>query len=416
MKVGSPTNSGIPHPRLSPTWLLSVLIAAGCSAIVLVPELLPALGILDYGHWFLDSYIILAANDAVAAGLNPFDPIPFDRLGRGHVYSEWWLELGRLGLTRADNFLFGSVCVLGFISVGIASVRPRSFPQAAWAALLMLSPPFLFAVNRANNDLVIFILIGIPLLLLRGPPASWKPLLLAGVLIIATGLKYYPIVALVALALLVRPTPRGLWTAGGAGALALLVLWSERAAIARGVFPFPDSIYLFGAPIIWRDLNLSGATTLLLSTTVIALAATWLVRRQLTVGLGEPTGGTEGDRWMFTVGALILTGCFLAGTSFAYRWIFALWLGPWLWSLRIHGRHPTLAKITLGLLLLNVWLDGLYCLVLNLWIQYLPTFLPTVWRYATQPLNWILIALLAGWLLDAALAVGNRRCLFTRSG
>lgn len=407
MKMGPGTPTVVPHPRLSPTWLLAALVAAGCCAIVLAPGLLPALGILDYGHWFLDSYIILAANDAVAAGLNPFDPIPFDRLGRGHVYSEWWLELGRLGLTRADNFLFGSVCVLGFITVGIASVRPRSFPQAAWTALLMLSPPFLFAVNRANNDLVIFIVIGIPLLLLCGPPASWKTLLLAGALIIATGLKYYPIVALVSLALLVRPTQRGLWLAGGAGAIALLVLWSERAAMARGVFPFPDSIYLFGAPIIWRDLNLGGATTLLLSTTAIALAAAWLVRHQLTVGLGDPTRGTEGDRWMFAVGALILTGCFLAGTSFAYRWIFALWLCPWLWSLRVQGRHPTLAKIALGLLLLNVWLDGLYCLVLNLWIQYLPQHLPTAWRYATQTLNWILIALLAGWLLDAARRQGH---------
>lgn len=111
---------------------------------------------------------------------------------------------------------------------------------------------------------------------------------------------------------------------------------------------------------------------------------------------------------MFTVGALILAGCFLAGTSFAYRWIFALWLCPWLWSLRVHGRHPILAKAALGLLLLNVWLDGLYCLVLNLWIQYLPPLLPTIWRYATQPLNWILIALLAGWLLDAALSAVGR--------
>ena len=33
------------------------------------------------------------------------------------------------------------------------------------------------------------------------------------------------------------------------------------------------------------------------------------------------------------VGAALLTGCFLAGTSYGYRWIFALWLAPLLWRL-----------------------------------------------------------------------------------
>lgn len=388
---------------LSPRWILAWLVVIGLLMIIRSPRIFDRLGQPGYGHWFLDSYVILAASDAQAAGLNPYESIPFDLLKRGHVYSDWWLELGRFGLTRQDNFVFGGSCVLAFLVVALAGVRPRSAAEALGLAAVILSPPILFGLNRANNDLVIFVLIGAPLLLLHRSTAPWKVAVLAAALVAATGLKYYPIVAIAALPLLLRPGRHSLWIGGSALTAGAAVLWSERASMARGVFAFPDSVYLFGSPIVWRDAGLGRGVTLALSAALLGLAAWWLVRRGLTRGLGDDTGGTSGERWTFAVGALLLVGCFLAGTSFAYRWVFAVWLWPWLWRQAGGTSRPAVAKITLGLLLLSLWQDGLYCLVLNLWLHRIPPGLEVFWRYFTQPANWLLIALLTGWLLEAGL-------------
>jgi hypothetical protein len=277
--------------------------------------------------------------------------------------------------------------------------------EAFGLAAVMLSPPVLFALNRANNDLVIFVLIGAPLLLLDRSDSPWRAALLGAALVVATGLKYYPVVAIAALPLLLRPAQRALWLGAGTLAAAGVALWSERASLARGTFAFPDSVYLFGSPIVWRDLALSRGVTLALSTVLMGLAAWWLVRRGLTRGLGDDTSGARDERWSFAIGALLLTGCFLAGTSFAYRWVFAVWLWPWLWRQAGGTTSPAVAKIALGLLLLSLWQDGLYCLGINLWLHRLPPNLELGWRYFTQPANWLLIALLAGWLLEAGLRV-----------
>lgn len=401
-----PRRSRLPHPR----WLLLFLVALGLIGFARLPRATTMLGLGDPGLWFLDSYAILAANDAVTAGLNPYDSIPLDILKRRHVYSDWWLGLRHLGVTRADNFIFGGSCVLGFLAVALAGLKPRSPREALLYAAVALSPPVLLGLNRANNDLIIFTLLGLPLVWLRDPVRPWLVALFGAALVAATGLKYYPVVALAALPLFVVPRRQGFWLAIGGAAAALLVLWSERMSLARGVLRFPDSVYLFGSPVLWRDLGLPSGTMIALSTAIIALAAWWLVQRRFTLGLSKADHG-EGatGRWAFAVGALLLLGCFLAGTSFAYRWIFALWLCPWLWAQLRTPSRARAARIGISLLLLSVWQDGAYCLVLNSWMIPAPPWVETAWRYATQPVNWALMALLAGWLLDATLSITRAR-------
>jgi len=391
--------SSLLHPR----WLLLLLVAFSLIAVGRLPRVTVMLGLGDPGLWFLDSYAILAANDAVSAGLNPYDSIPLDILKRRHVYSDWWLGLRHLGVTRADNFVFGGICVVGFLAVALAGLKPRSLREAWVYAAVALSPPVLLGLNRANNDLIIFTLLGLPLLCVRDPVRPWRVALLGAALVAATGLKYYPAVAIAAFPLLLANRRHALWLTGMTSAAALFVLWSERAALARGVLRFPDSVYLFGSPLLWRDLALRGGTMVVLSTALILVGAWWLARRRLTVGLGEAGPGEGSERWAFALGALLLLGCFLAGTNFAYRWTFGLWLCPWLYRQLESAEGARMARLGLGLLLLGVWQDSLYCLVLNAGMIQVPPWVETAWRYVTQPANWALMALLAGWLLEAAL-------------
>src|SRR6478752_9792600 len=149
---------------LTPFRLLLAVLLAGLSAVVLCTDLLQTMGLAYHRQWFLDSYAILAANDAARTGVEMLVANPLDPLNRPHRYSDWWLGLQHLGLTRDDNFLFGGVCLVMFLAVVLATVKPRTYREAGWLAVVLLSPPWLFGLQRGNNDLVVFAVLGAGLL------------------------------------------------------------------------------------------------------------------------------------------------------------------------------------------------------------------------------------------------------------
>ena len=386
---------------LTPRRLLAVVVLAGLCAVVLQPRVLATLGVGFHAQWFLDSYPILAANDAVRAGIDVQHDNPLDPLNRPHVYSDWWLGLRWLGLTREHNFLLGGLWVLAFLAVVFASVRPRSYRETALLAVVLLAPPYLIALQRGNNDLFIFALLGAPLLALQR--AITRPRLVAfgAAVVLATGLKYYPLVAAGALVVALPWRARLLGVFAATTALALAAIVSERHSLSRGAFELPQTIYQFGAPVLWRDLALSRGATAALAAAILGAGAWFAGRRRWTLGLADPARGTDGERLMFATSAIVLLGCFLAGTSYIYRWIFGLWLWPWL-SRQAGGdtaRAPIAPRAALGLWIASLWTDGVCCLAVNsLGLAYRPG---PGWRIATQTLNWALMILLAGWLLDA---------------
>ncbi|MEJ1973232.1 MAG: hypothetical protein WDM96_12455 [Lacunisphaera sp.] len=390
---------------LTPFRLLVVVIVTGLSAIMLRPDVLATMGVSFHQQWFLDSYAILAANDAAQAGLDTTHENPLDPLNRPHVYSDWWLGLRRLGLTRANNFTFGVICGLAFLVVALAGLRPATYRAAAFLAAAFLAPPTLIALQRANNDLLIFVLLGAGLLGLRAGSSPARLAWFGGLVILATGLKYYPLAAAGAL-LTALPWRRStLWafllTAGGA----LFALFSERTSIDRGMFVLPQTIYEFGAPVLWRDLALGRGALAGLTLALFGLAVAGLWRQGQVTGLADEARGPEGERLLFAVGACLLAGCFLAGTSYVYRWIFGLWLWPWLWREAAAGRTP--ARVALVFWLVSIWADGALCLVVNsLGLGYRPG---AGWRIVTQAITWGLMVLLAVWLLEGIIAQARAR-------
>ncbi len=391
--------------RLRPTVLLVVITLAGWMGVILRPDWLMAMGISSYGMIYLDSYAILAALDAVRAGADPHIANPLDFLWRTHAYSDWWLALRWLGLGRADNFLMGSVWGASFAASCWLAIRPRNFREAGWMAALLLSPPFLLVLNRANNDLVIFVL-----LMLCGVAAtgtSWMRQLFAmGALVLATGLKYYPAPAALAF-LWARPVRRMPVLVAGALVAVALTLASVWSQIPRGQFHVDSGIYKIGAPLLGRDLGWTDPTSMKLSLFLLALAAIGLAGGRITTGLA--TRGEARERVLAVMGAIVLLACFTAGVSFAYRWIFLFWMALWLFRRmaegRGTGREDWAFRLGCGLCLLCVWLDGALCLVVNLLGSLSSAQLDALdrpWRLVTQPFNWLLMMLLSGWLLEAA--------------
>ena len=85
-----------------------------------------------------------------------------------------------------------------------------------------------------------------------------------------------------------------------------------------------------------------------------------------------------------------------------------IFLLPLLW--RQASSSPA-ARATIWLLVATLWLDGLYCLFVNLLLGPMPEarliHLQLIWRFATQPLVWAAMGLLAGSLLTLLRAAGR---------
>lgn len=401
---------GTVGPRLARAhawhWWLAGLNLLGLGAFVLFPIGQQRLGLFDHGRWFLDSYAVLAASDTAHAGLDPAQPMALDVLHRAHSYSDWWLGLRWLGLTRADNFLVGSAWVAAFLVSAWAVLRPRHAAPAAWHLSLLLSPAVLLAINRANNDLVIFTLLTGAALLWR-PDSPWRVAGALGAIALATGLKFYPVAA-GALVLLTPPGPTRWKTAGAVALLLGVVLLNVWEALGRGAFALPSTVYLFGATVFGRDLGgtgrglLVGGAVAMLGLAVLAARRGRLQRPAIFPAAPRATV----EAAAFTIGASVLLACFVGGISYAYRGIFFLLTAPWLWRrATATQRSPDrcAARWSVGLVTATLWLDGGFCVVTNLTLAPMaPAFLDRLqhtWRLVSQPVPWAAAAMLAGWLL-----------------
>jgi hypothetical protein len=385
--------------------MLLALVAAGHLAVINFPWALTLLGLDVGGRWFIDSAAILAAADAVRAGADPWLPNPLDVYGRPHCYSGWWLGLAMTGLTRDHNLLVASLWVAAFLGSAFLLIRPATFATSVVAAAALLSPPVLLAVNRANNDLVVFALLATGVTLLKHDTATRNGAF-AGAVTIATGLKFYPLVAAGAF-LLRHPWARGWRLTAVTGLAAAVALATASVDRALGTMPVPGGLHTFGAAVALDLLGLQGMAAR--GGAVVVLAGLGAALALLDWAPRPPTSLEAGPaQFAYVAGVALLAGCFLATSNYAYRLIFSLLLIPHL-SAPASGRG---GRVALLLLLTLLWLDGLYCVAIN--SAFGPRPLADVaagerlWLLATQPLVWITMAILIASLLPLLWRRDNR--------
>ncbi len=325
-------------------WLLLVLLSAAYyAAFAWNPGLFFVLGVAHYDGWFIDTFALLASNDAVTRGLDPYAPNPLDYFNRPHVYSHWWLHLRDLGLTRADSFRLGLGLVCSFFVAALWRLRPQVPLQLVWYLTVLCSSAIVLALDRANNDLAIFVLLAplVPCLLSRRP---WVRLIAPFLVAAAAMLKYYPAAAvLVLLAYADRQElrPRLLIT--------LLLMALAGCSVAGDLAGFaplapkPAGLMTFGATGLMHELGWMGWGPKL-DVAVIGLASVIGFWRQAALGDWEPSPAQRSDWLYFILGAVLLTGCFFTSMNFGYRWIFAIWLAPALWLLPRDPDTPALVR------------------------------------------------------------------------
>lgn len=301
-----------------------------------------ALGTSPYTLPFLDTHALLSAAECQRQGIDVYTQNPCDALGRVHAYSPLWLSLIPGFLGTGDTAGVGLGLDLIFIlSLGIV-FRPRSRGEVAVFALAVFSPITLFAVERANCDLMIFLLLVGAAMLWTGSERA--RLVSYAVCLLAGALKYFPMVAL---ALVLRERWRRGFTVAAAVALAIVLLiagyhgelHAALANIPAGHDYFSDVFSARNLPL--GLLSLTGlseapaggiiAAALFFVAGVAALSRAWR-----TVRLLEPVrlDWTEWEMRILAIGSLLLPACFLTAQNVAYRGVYLLLVVPGLVRLR----------------------------------------------------------------------------------
>ncbi len=329
-------------------------------SFALFPEMFRFLGVHHFWGWFLDSHAIVAANDAAAAGLDVHSSNPFDVMGRPHVYSRLWLRLSELGITREHNFLLGGVFVSGFLISSMLWLAPRSAGETVWYFAIIASGSIVLGVERANNDLFIFLLL-MPVILMMSSRREWVRSLAIAPVMVATALKFYPAVAAI---MVIAGRKRG-WIMVRvivAGALLLAFLYHEHQDLlsVSGVVPAPVGIISFGADQLFTGFGLGGRFSVfvafVVACAIILVCRPWRWFGRCDVSVRYPR------EWLgFVLGSALLTGCYFAGSSYVYRLIFCIMLGPFLWRCARDSNVPRrvvhLVRVTAGLMLFMLWAD-----------------------------------------------------------
>lgn len=274
---------------------------------------------------YADTIALLAAGQARHAGLDVYAPNPFDPMRRPHVYGPGWLVSGALGLTVGDAKWLGPLLIAAFVVAAALVLAPRRWRDLGVVFALFCTPPVMLGIDRANNDLVVFLLLAAGAWLLA---RSQFCRALGGAIIgLAATLKMYPFAALPVLALGTGKRRAALLLAGvvSAGCVAVLWIWRNDYRMALSLTPNPQTVFAYGlmvTTLTWRSL--AGFHTWfvvgLLAGGSLGLAA--LAPRARRLWTCVPADGFSA--FAFLAGAACWIFCFLAAMNLPYRLVLLL--------------------------------------------------------------------------------------------
>jgi hypothetical protein len=304
--------------------------------------ILYAWGIVPFEFPFVDISGPLAAWDCTRLGIDVIEHDPCDVLGRGYTYSPLWMAGSFIPLGTSATGPVGWVLGLLFI-LSLTLLPPARRP---WELVLVVlatnSTMVVFAVERANQDIILFMLALCAGFLASGfLPARLFAYLTA---LFAALLKYYPLTLLI-LSFRERVAvflANGLAMAG----LIALFLAAYLPEIERGWPLIPVGPYftdLFAAKDLPFGLAaiISGqpagspnpfpVTLLGISLYGLLVVSSALICRRLLIltDLRATFSRIFGYEQIFLiVGSALIVGCFFAGQSIGYRGIFLLFVLP----------------------------------------------------------------------------------------
>jgi len=311
---------------------------------------------------FLDTDTVMSALRCLRMGVDVFLANPCDSLARVYDYSPLWLVLARLPVTQAWLTPAGLAVDVTFLLSLLLLPAGRSRSAAAWIAIGVVSSPVLFAVERGNNDLVLFVLAVLAATLACRSPAlrlvGYGAALLAGLL------KYYPITLLL-LATRERPG-RFFAVAMGAIVFAAIFVATMGYDLYRALHLIPSGAW-FGSMFGSRVLPGGFSSALKLPAVVQTALQLILVAGALAGGIRLSTRPwftrdlsrlTAQEEATLLVGLLLILSCFFTAQNISYRAIHLLLVLPALTALRHSGEGRRFHGAALLGVIILLWSDA----------------------------------------------------------
>lgn len=300
-------------------------------------------GVQGFATPFLDFAGYLASLNCTRLGVDVIAGNPCDPLERQFNYGPLWLDLTFLPLYPPYRMVGGVAVGLLFL-LSLSALPPaRRGWDVVVTVLASISTAVVFAVERGNPDILIFLLtLAVALLAERGGMARGVGY---GLIWFMAGLKFYP-AALLALTL--RERLARFWLVFGASVLlAGVYLWRYRQELERILPLLPVGNFdsdLYGAKNLPMRLGLvSEAAWGTPAELMVGLAVlfvllarlVWRVRRLLRDGAFQAAlaGLPARVHLLLLAGALPTVFCFFAGQNIGYRAILLLLALPGLLAL-----------------------------------------------------------------------------------
>ena len=325
-------------------------------------SLLTLWGMRPFRFPFLDADTVMSALRCRRMGVDVFAVNPCDALGRVYDYSPLWLHLSAFPFTEAWVVPVGLAFCAAFLASLLLLPPGRDWGRTLVIVAGVLSTPVVFALERANNDLVIFALAALmAALCCKG--LAWRAVGY-GCAFLAGLLKYYPML-LMAAAVRERPP-----VFAAVAAIALLAFGTfiglEYEALRRALELIPTGSYfgdMFGAKTLPSGLaEMGGLSPLLgrvgevgLDVLCVGLAVWFSLRAQLDLDLRALT---ERERTFLLAGALLTVGCFFTAQNIGYRALHIVLALPALTALSASGRHRVVWTVSAGIAFVLLWAEA----------------------------------------------------------
>lgn len=335
----------------------------------------PWLGVPSGPSLFFDARNVAAAAECSRLGHDPLVDNPCDPWGRTIFYPRIWLVLGSVGLDQGGTLVFGALIVAIFVLMLLVLLPRLTVGEGLIVAAAACSPAVMFAVERANMDLVIFSGLALAAVVWRRGSAAARYVAIALVLLMAVA-KLYPAIALLAF----LPSRDRRTRIAAAAALVLFGAYAvttrdDIATISERATQGQE--YSYGARILlgqiyhavvggeWGGSRAIAQALVFLAVALLAVGA-WLVWRHRS-----PTGHViapledareTSELLAFRMGALVYLGTFVVGNSFDYRLVCLLLVLPQLlrWPVPRGADGPgRLVRATLAVVVLLLWIGAL---------------------------------------------------------
>ena len=275
--------------------------------------------------YFADLRTIQGAVMGIPNGIDPQIDNPDDPWGRPMNYPKIWIQIGNLFQIsgEAGFFVFGIFIIFLFLLCAIHFLW--CFPSVI-TLISFCSFATILAVERGNNDLLVFVLIYVSVFLKK----KWTK---TAVFIVATILKIYPIFALLS----IRSNRKQLITICGILSVYFLFIFDQLSSISKGNSAGGTLSYglrtfvgflksIFQHPIGSTYKNLLWMSLIL--TIAIFILSLFLIKQSLSISSHVLTSIDTRKTDLFLSGAGIYCGTFVFASNWDYRLVFLIFCLP----------------------------------------------------------------------------------------